>query len=36
MGAYENRCRLTEYPINGYWPADPNITYLCGGDADCP
>ncbi|CAD8082647.1 unnamed protein product [Paramecium primaurelia] len=35
-GAYENRCRFTQFPVNGTWPADPLITHLCSSDSDCP
>jgi hypothetical protein len=34
-GLLENRCRLTARPVNQKWPADPNITYLCGSKG-CP
>jgi hypothetical protein len=28
-GAIYNRCRLTEYPVDGDWVADPNDLDLC-------
>ncbi len=28
-GILENRCRLTEKPVNGVWEVDPNIHRLC-------
>lgn len=34
-GLLESRCRLTPYPVNGEWIANPNITTLCGYDT-CP
>ena len=34
-GKIENRCRLTEKPINGKWPINENITFLCGV-YECP
>jgi hypothetical protein len=35
QGLLENRCRLTEFPINGTWPADLAYTKLCGYTS-CP
>lgn len=29
MDAFENRCRVTEFPLNGYWEIDQSILYLC-------
>lgn len=34
-GLLENRCRLTPYPINGAWLANPDIKSLCGYNT-CP
>ncbi|CAD8060541.1 unnamed protein product [Paramecium primaurelia] len=30
IGLTERRCRLTKYPIDNIWIADPNIQKLCG------
>ncbi|CAD8145327.1 unnamed protein product [Paramecium pentaurelia] len=30
IGLTERRCRLTQYPIDDIWIADPNIQKLCG------
>lgn len=29
------RCRLTEFPVNGDWVADPNDTELCSEYRQC-
>lgn len=29
-GLLESRCRLTPYPVDDEWIANPNITTLCG------
>ena len=34
-GLDENRCRLTEFPMNNTWHADENIRNLCG-EWQCP
>ncbi|CAD8064649.1 unnamed protein product [Paramecium sonneborni] len=30
IGLTERRCRITEYPVDNVWIADPNIQKLCG------
>lgn len=35
-GAYESRCRLTEYPVNGVWEVDNSTTHLCEDNSGCP
>lgn len=34
-GQIYNRCRLTEFPVNGDWLADPNDTRLCSSIRPC-
>ncbi|CAD8071678.1 unnamed protein product [Paramecium sonneborni] len=35
MGALENRCRITEYPIGNIWKAS-NYSKLCQDSSNCP
>lgn len=34
-GMDENRCRISQSPLNGTWPADESIRNLCG-EWECP
>ena len=35
MGLFENRCRITELPVNGTWPILEGYNRLCGATS-CP
>lgn len=35
MGALENRCRLTEFPVNDHWKAS-DYDKLCYDTSNCP
>ena len=37
-GLFENRCRMTEKPVDGKWIADPDIHRLCflNDKSSCP
>jgi len=35
-GKIYNRCRLTEFPVDGIWEADPEILDLCSEVSPCP
>jgi len=37
-GIFEQRCRLTPYPIDGKWLIDDNYSRLClkGDSSSCP
>lgn len=36
VGRIHYRCRLTEFPVNGDWVADPNDALLCSEYRQCP
>lgn len=36
VGSIHKRCRLTEFPIDGDWEADPDMTSLCSSHNLCP
>jgi len=36
VGSIHKRCRLTEFPVDGDWVADPDMTSLCSSHNICP
>ena len=36
IGAIHKRCRLTQFPVDGDWEADPELTTLCSSYNTCP
>lgn len=36
VGSVHYRCRLTEFPVDGDWVADPNDLILCSAQRQCP
>jgi hypothetical protein len=35
-GKISQRCRLTEFPVDGDWQADPDDAALCSSERECP
>lgn len=36
IGSIHKRCRLTQFPVDGDWEADPELTTLCSSYNACP
>ena len=36
IGSIQRRCRMTEFPLDGDWVADPDQTSLCSSYNECP
>ena len=36
IGSIHRRCRLTQFPVDGDWVADPELTTLCSSYNQCP
>jgi hypothetical protein len=36
VGSIHKRCRLTEFPVDGDWVTDPDMSTLCSSTSICP